>query len=80
METEKTICCYNCNQIGHISRVCPDNNKIGTQELVALVERGDIKESCWYKKVKCYKCDQIRIFHLYVLKEKREEGRKEEGS
>ena len=58
MGTQKIIHCYNCNQVGHISRVCQDNRNISIGACSCCGKEGHVKESCQYKKVKCYKYDQ----------------------
>ena len=57
MGTGKPLCCYNRNQVGHISRggVCPDNKIRRPQTCSCCGKGGHVKESCGYKKVKCYK-------------------------
>ena len=74
MGTEKTIHCYNCNQVGHISRVCL-NNKNRSTGACSCCEKRDVKECCQYRKVKCCKCDQKGHFS-FACTEGESEGEK----
>ena len=69
MGAENTIRCYNCNQVGNISRACPDSKMRSTGMYRFYEKGGHVKDSFRYKE-KCFKC--IQIGHLLFVSPKGE--------